>query len=96
MAPVALVAVWLGGAYFAALTLAAAAVMAWEWARLCGGGTLGRIGAGVTGMVTLAVLGAAFHGVYVVMFVLRFFLLERLFSRLAAAESGQQTRSEGL
>jgi phosphatidate cytidylyltransferase len=63
MAPVALAAVWLGGAYLAALTLAAAAVMAWEWARLCGGGALGRIGAGVTGMVTLAVLGAAFHGV---------------------------------
>ena len=63
MAPVALAAVWLGGAYLAVLTLSAAAVMAWEWARLCGGGTLGRIGTGMTGMVIFAVLGAAFHGV---------------------------------
>ena len=63
MAPVALAAAWLGGAYLAVLTLSAAAVMAWEWARLCGGGVLGRIGAGMAGMVTFAVLGAAFHGV---------------------------------
>ena len=47
------------------------------------------------GAVRVGVVAAAFLGVYVVMFVLRFFLLERLFSRLAAAESGQQTRSEG-
>jgi phosphatidate cytidylyltransferase len=63
LAPVALAAAWLGGAFLAALTIAAAAVMAWEWARLCGGGVLGRIGAGVVGMVLFTVLGAALHGI---------------------------------
>jgi phosphatidate cytidylyltransferase len=63
LAPVALATVWLGGPYLVALTMAAAAVMAWEWARLCGGGALGRTGAGVIGLVSFAVLGAALHGV---------------------------------
>ena len=63
LAPVALAAVWLGGAYLVALTIAAAAMMAWEWARLCGRGALGRVGAGVVGMVAFTVLGAALHGI---------------------------------
>ena len=63
LVPVALAAVWLGGLYLVTLTITAAAVMAWEWARLCGGGAVGRIGAGVVGMVSFTVLGAALHGV---------------------------------
>jgi phosphatidate cytidylyltransferase len=62
LVPVALATVWLGGVYLAVVTMAAAAVMAWEWVRLCGGGTVGRIGAGVVSMVSLAVLGAVLHG----------------------------------
>src|SRR6185437_12852517 len=38
LAPVALAAIWLGGRYLQALTVVAALVMAWEWARLCHGG----------------------------------------------------------
>ncbi|MFA7428636.1 MAG: phosphatidate cytidylyltransferase [Rhodospirillaceae bacterium] len=37
MAPVALVAVWLGSPYFDILVAVAGAVMAWEWDRMCRG-----------------------------------------------------------
>jgi phosphatidate cytidylyltransferase len=36
LAPVAVALVWLGGMFFAALVLAAAAGMGWEWARVTG------------------------------------------------------------
>lgn len=38
LAPVAVAAAWLGGAFLAALTLTAAALMGWEWGRLTRGG----------------------------------------------------------
>jgi phosphatidate cytidylyltransferase len=60
MAPVALAAVWYGSPWLDLLTIAAAGVMAWEWARLCGSGTFGPTGVLILVIVVLAVvLGAA-------------------------------------
>jgi phosphatidate cytidylyltransferase len=38
LAPLPLVAIWFGGPLLWIVTIVAAAVMAWEWSRLCGGG----------------------------------------------------------
>ena len=38
LAPLPIAAIWFGGAWLALLTSLAAAVMAWEWGRLCRGG----------------------------------------------------------
>ena len=38
LAPFPLAAIWFGGGWLALLTAVAAAVMAWEWGRLCRGG----------------------------------------------------------
>ena len=38
LAPLPIAAIWFGGAWLALLTALAAAVMAWEWGRLCRGG----------------------------------------------------------
>jgi phosphatidate cytidylyltransferase len=54
LAPLPVVAIWFGWPWLPLLTAAAAAVMAWEWGRLCRGGQLGR-----TGMVLVAVVLAA-------------------------------------
>lgn len=43
--------------------------------------------AGTSSSLRVTLVAVAFFGVYVVMFVLRFFLLDRLFARLAAHES---------
>jgi phosphatidate cytidylyltransferase len=59
MAPVALGAVWYGSPWLDLLVIAAAAVMAWEWARLCGSGSFGATGALLTAVVVLAVIVAA-------------------------------------
>lgn len=61
--PVALAAVFLGVPFFDALVLVVGLLMAWEWSRLCGGGTLplaGIVAIGATGAAVLAVslLGA--------------------------------------
>lgn len=40
MAPLPIIAIWFGGPLLALLTVAAAIVMAWEWRRLCGGGSV--------------------------------------------------------
>jgi len=40
LAPLPIIAIWLGGPFLWALTVFAALVMAWEWARLCAGGEL--------------------------------------------------------
>lgn len=50
LAPLPLIAIWLGGPFLWGLTLLAATVMAWEWSRLCGGGS------GLIGVVALAVI----------------------------------------
>jgi phosphatidate cytidylyltransferase len=57
LAPLPLVAIWLGGAFLWVLTVAAAIVMAWEWSRLCGGGSV------LIGAVAVSVAVAAFAGI---------------------------------
>lgn len=60
MAPVALAAVWFGSPWLEVLTVAVAAVMAWEWGRLCGSGSFGPSGKLALVVVVLVVLlGAA-------------------------------------
>ncbi|HEY9538604.1 MAG TPA: phosphatidate cytidylyltransferase, partial [Kiloniellaceae bacterium] len=54
LAPLVLLAVYLGGLWTAALVAAAGGAMGWEWARLCNGGHLGA--AGIVSIVTLAAL----------------------------------------
>src|SRR5947199_44323 len=63
MAPVAIAAAWFGSPWLGMLTALAAAVMAWEWARLCRGGPLGVSGivlilAAVAAAVAAALAGA--------------------------------------
>jgi phosphatidate cytidylyltransferase len=60
LAPVALAAVWFGAPWFDALTALAAAIMAWEWGRLCGAGRFGASGGLVLAAVLGVVLAAAF------------------------------------
>jgi phosphatidate cytidylyltransferase len=59
MAPIALAAVWFGSPWIDALTIAAVAIMAWEWARLCRAGAFDLTGRLVLAVVVLAVLVAA-------------------------------------
>src|SRR5438045_6933655 len=63
MAPIAIAAAWFGSPWLGMLTALAAAVMAWEWARLCRGGPLGVSGivlilAAVAAAVAAALAGA--------------------------------------
>ena len=67
LVPLPIAAVWFGGAWLALLTALAAAVMAWEWGRLCRGGRAGASDASpvefvlvgvVLATVALAALGA--------------------------------------
>jgi phosphatidate cytidylyltransferase len=57
LAPLPLVAIWLGGPFLWVLTVAAAVIMAWEWSRLCGGGGV------LVGVVAIAVAAAALAGI---------------------------------
>jgi len=59
LAPLPLAAIWFGGPFLKILIVAAAVVMAWEWARLCDGAP------GLIAMVALAVAAAAVTGVRV-------------------------------
>jgi len=54
LAPLPVAAIWFGWPWLPLLTGAAAAVMAWEWGRLCRGGHFGH-----TGIVLVAVVLAA-------------------------------------
>jgi phosphatidate cytidylyltransferase len=54
LAPFAILLVVLGGISFQVLVVAAAATMAWEWARLCHGGALQT-----SGYALIAIVGAA-------------------------------------
>ena len=56
LAPLPLAAIWIGGPVLQILIAAAAVVMAWEWARLCGGG------AELIAMVALSVVAAIAAG----------------------------------
>lgn len=67
MAPPAVAAMWAGPPWRSALVVAAAGLMGWEWARLWGRGSLGRIGvlvilAGVAAVLTAA-MGASLGGI---------------------------------
>jgi phosphatidate cytidylyltransferase len=64
MAPVAIAAAWFGSPWLGILTALAAAIMAWEWVRLCRGGRLGISGivlilAALAAAVAAALTGAA-------------------------------------
>jgi phosphatidate cytidylyltransferase len=63
LAPLPLVAIWLGGAFLSVLTLLAAIVMAWEWGRLCGGGKLGSGGVVLVIGVAASVAAASVAGI---------------------------------
>ena len=65
LAPPALAAFYFGSPYSDILILAVGAVGAWEWARLCGGGTPGLSGAVVIVAVVAAVV-AGILGAYAV------------------------------
>jgi phosphatidate cytidylyltransferase len=65
MAPVAIAAVWFGSPWLPIVTGLAAAVMAWEWARLCRGGRIGTSGALLIGTALGAVAAAVMAGVMV-------------------------------
>lgn len=57
LVPVALVAVYLGRPVWDALVALMGLLMAWEWARLCEGGRLGRVGVAMM-IVAVAVVAA--------------------------------------
>lgn len=59
LAPPVLVALYLGPPYSDVLIWTAATLVAWEWARLCGGGAAGPLGVGVPGAVLIAAVLAA-------------------------------------
>jgi phosphatidate cytidylyltransferase len=59
LAPLPVAAIWFGWPWLPLLTGAAAALMAWEWGRLCGGGHFGRIGILLVAVVLAAVVTAS-------------------------------------
>jgi phosphatidate cytidylyltransferase len=63
LAPLPIVAIWFGGPFLTALTVAAAIVMAWEWGRLCGGGTAGVAAPVLIVAITVAVVAASLWGI---------------------------------
>ncbi|HEX3882529.1 MAG TPA: phosphatidate cytidylyltransferase [Stellaceae bacterium] len=62
MAPIPLAAIWFGEPWLALLAVLAAALMAWEWGRLCRGGMGGGSGTVVIAIVVWAVAAAAYRG----------------------------------
>jgi len=56
LAPVALGAVWLGGAALTMLAVVAGGLMGWEWARLCGRGKLETAGAATISAIVAATI----------------------------------------
>lgn len=63
LAPPVLLAVWWGRPAFEAVILTAAAVMAYEWARLCQGGRIGPSGWILVAGVLAIVFAVIWHGV---------------------------------
>ncbi len=59
LAPLPIAAIWFGWPWLPLLTAAAAAVMAWEWGRLCRGGAFGRTGIVLVAVVLVAVAAAS-------------------------------------
>jgi phosphatidate cytidylyltransferase len=68
LAPLPIVAIWLGGPFLSTLIIAAAVVMAWEWGRLCGGGAARSRGVtggpALIGVVAAAVVVASLSGIW--------------------------------
>ena len=60
LAPLPIAAIWFGSPWLPLLTAAAAAVMAWEWGRLCRQGRFGATELILVGAVVAAVATAAF------------------------------------
>src|SRR6266852_1571277 len=59
LAPLPVAAIWFGSPWLPLLTAFAAAVMAWEWGRLCRQGRLGGTGVVLIGVVLAVVATAA-------------------------------------
>jgi phosphatidate cytidylyltransferase len=59
LAPLPVAAIWFGWPWLPLLTGLAAAVMAWEWGRLCRGGHFGQTGIMLVAVVLAAVAAAA-------------------------------------
>jgi phosphatidate cytidylyltransferase len=59
LAPVPIAAIWFGSPWLPLLTVLAAAVMAWEWGRLCRRGNFGETGVVLVGAVLATVAAAA-------------------------------------
>jgi phosphatidate cytidylyltransferase len=59
LAPLPIAAIWFGWPWLPLLTAVAAAVMAWEWGRLCRGGAFGRTGIVLVAVVLVAVAAAS-------------------------------------
>jgi phosphatidate cytidylyltransferase len=59
LAPIPVAAIWFGWPWLPLLTGIAAAVMAWEWGRLCRKGNFGQIGIVLVTVVLAAVAAAA-------------------------------------
>lgn len=62
LAPLPIAAIWFGSPWLPLLVGAAAAVLAWEWARLCRGGAVGISGAALIAAVVVASVSAAHWG----------------------------------
>jgi len=63
LAPMAIAAAWFGWPWLPIVIAIASAGMAWEWARLCRGASLGGGGMAVISIATCAVMVMAFYGV---------------------------------
>lgn len=59
LAPLPVAAIWFGSPWLPLLTTVAAAVMAWEWGRLCRRGNFGWTGIVLVGVVVATVAAAA-------------------------------------
>jgi phosphatidate cytidylyltransferase len=62
MAPVAILAAWLGGISFQLLIVLAGGIMAWEWTRMCHRGALRRDGQILIALVAAAIVVAVLAG----------------------------------
>jgi phosphatidate cytidylyltransferase len=62
LAPLPIAAIWFGSPWLPLLTGLAAAVMAWEWGRLCRRGRFGETGVVLVGVVLAVVATAALLG----------------------------------
>lgn len=62
LAPIAVAAAWAGWPWLPIVTAVAGAVMAWEWARLCGDGGIGASGALLIATTLAAIVVAAAAG----------------------------------